>query len=120
MEVQSHMDTSGKIRTPPFQICFVSTGPQLVVALLWHHLLLIFDQDKSWYADDITKNDAPFIFQEIDGMRVVGSQTHRFISVASHATSEANSVLSSSHSLVQSYRYFLNGDDKAEELISGE
>jgi hypothetical protein len=118
MEVQSHMDTSQKIRTPPFQICFVSTGPRLVVALLWHHLLLIFDQNKSWYADDIHKNEKPSIFQEVDGIRVVGASNHKFISVATVATSEANSLLSASYSLVQSYKYFLTQDDKAEELIS--
>ena len=119
MEVQSHMDTSQKIRSPPFQICFVSTGARLVVALLWHHLLLIFDQNKSWYADDIPKNEKPSIFQEVDGIRLVGASNHKFISVATVATSEANSVLSASHSLVQSYKYFLTQDDKAEELISG-
>ena len=120
MQVRSHMDTSGKLTAPPYQSAFISTSNRIVLALHWHHLLLIFDEEKSWYADDkIMRNDCPKIFQEIDGIRMITGRSHKFLSVAESATSDLNNYDSASDTLVQSYKFFINGDVNAEAYISG-
>jgi len=116
MKVVTELNTSAKIKQAPIQTAIVQSKPVPIAALLWNHMLVLLDTDKNWVLFDI--NHASVIHPEIDGLRLISTRQHEFISVTHHSTKSVYSPSGPGALLVDAFKYLMDEDERGEEIIS--
>ena len=116
MTVVTELNTSAKIKQPPIQTAIVQSKPTAIAALLWNHMLVLLDTDKNWVLFDI--NQASVIHAEVDGMRLVSTSYHQFISISQAATKGVYAPSGPGALLVDAFDFLMKEDERGEEIIS--
>ena len=78
------LNTAAKIKQTPMQIALLQSKPYPIAALLWNHMLVLLDIEKNWVIFDI--DAASVIHPEVDGLRLISTRAHEFVSVVQSPT----------------------------------
>lgn len=79
-------------------------------------MLVLLDDDKNWIIFEVESGSV--IHSESDGIRLLASDRHEFISISAIQTTSVRSPTEPGALLIDAYKYLIDNDERGEEIIS--
>ena len=119
LEIITELNTAAKIKSVPLAAALLTQGSENlgpVAALLWTEFLVLLDCDKNWAIYDLESFSA--IFEEKDGIRIVGSRFQDFLTAVSESTKQVTLPTGAGAMLIDGYEMIAANNERGEEIIA--
>lgn len=118
LEVITELNTAAKIKSSPIKASVISSsgpfGP--IAALLWTEFIVLLDTAKNWAIYDL--DSFSIMVEEKDGLRVLGTKTHDFITTVHECTKHVTSPTGAGAMLIDAFEMISGNNERGEEIIA--